>query len=116
MLVVPAGVNGPQAAAWELIKYLVGPENRKTVIDSGQSLNNLKELESYFPERTPLRDAKVFVEAFARREAVPLPVFPRWDAFEQIVNEELSKVRQGQAGVPAAVGLIAPRVNDLPRG
>ena len=116
VLVVPAGVNGPPAAAaWELIKYLVGPENRKVVIDSGQSLNNLKELESYFLERTPLRDAKVFLEASARREAVPLPVFPKWDAFEQIVNEEL-KVRQGQAGVPAAVGLITPRVNDLLRG
>lgn len=87
VLVMPAGVTGPAAAAaWELIKHLVGPENRKVVIDSGQSLNNLKQLEDYFLKNTPLRDAKVFVDAFERKEAVPLPVFPKWDAFEQIVN------------------------------
>lgn len=116
-MVLPAGVKGPAAAAaWELIKFVAGPENRKSVIDTGQSLNNLKQLEEYFLRNSPLRDAKVYVDAFERKEAVPLPVFAKWDAFEQIVNEELSKLQQGRVSAQTAVGVITPRVNDLLRG
>ena len=116
-LTIPTQVKGqPAAAAWELMKFVAGPTYQKGLIRDGLALTNLKDLVDYFHKNTPVRDPKVFTDALERREVTPLPLFPRWTEFDQIVGEEMNKVRRGEVGLAAAVGNIKPRVADLLKG
>jgi multiple sugar transport system substrate-binding protein len=111
---IPVGVSGPRAAAaWELAKYIAGPEWQKGLIDAGQSLTHLKSQVDYFLKHCPIKDSKTFVEPYERKEVTHIPLIPRWVEYTAVVDEEFNKVRSGEAGVPAAVGAIKARVNEV---
>ena len=38
---------------------------------------------------------------------------PKWDDYNAIVNEEMTKVRRGELNVPTALGAIKTRANEL---
>jgi ABC-type glycerol-3-phosphate transport system substrate-binding protein len=113
-LTIPNGVQGPKAAAaWELIKYVSGPDYQKALIDVGQAMTNHKGLVDYFNAKSPVRDAKVFSDAYDKKEVVPIPLVPRWADYRAIVDEEMTKVRRGELNVQTAMGQIKTRANDL---
>jgi ABC-type glycerol-3-phosphate transport system substrate-binding protein len=116
-LTIPTLVKGQTAAAaWELMKFIAGPTYQKQLIRDGLSLTDLKELVDYFHKNTPVRDPKVYTDALEKKEVTALPLFPKWNDFVAIVTEEMNKVRSGAVSLPAAVGSIKPRVNDLLKG
>lgn len=116
-ITIPTGVSGQQAAtAWELLKFVAGPVYEKALIDAGVNLTNLKELVDYFLKKSPIRNARVFMDAFDKKEVAPLPLFTKWSDYEAVVNDELGKARRGEVGVPAAVNAIKPRVAPLLAG
>jgi ABC-type glycerol-3-phosphate transport system substrate-binding protein len=109
-LTIPVGVKGqPAATAWELIKYISGPSYQRPLIQVGQVITNLKELVDYFLKNSPVKDAKVFVDAYENKDVTPIPLMPRWDEYNLIVNEEMAKVRSGQTNVLVALGSIKSR-------
>lgn len=115
-LTMPTIVQGqPAATAWELMKFVAGPTFQKGLIRDGLAVTNLKELVDYFQKNTPVRNPKVFTDAFEKKEVTPLPLFPRWAEFSDAASEEFDKVRRGEASVQAAVGNLKPRVSGLLR-
>ncbi|MDQ3703256.1 MAG: extracellular solute-binding protein [Chloroflexota bacterium] len=115
-LTLPVSVTGQKAAtAWELIKFITGPSYQQGLIKDGLAMTNLKELGDFFLQNTPVKDAQVFLDAFEKREVAALPFVARWAEFATIANEELTKVRQGEVGVPAAAAQIKSRGNEVLR-
>jgi len=113
-LTIPVGVKGqPAATAWELMKFIVGPAYQKPQIKVGQIITNLKELVDFFLKESPIKDAKVFVEAYDNKDVTPIPLFPKWDDYNTIVNEEMAKVRSGETTVATALGNVKTRANTL---
>ena len=113
-LTIPVGVKGqPAATAWELIKYVSGPGYQQPQIQVGQIITNLKELVDYFLKNSPVKDAKVFVDAYETKEVTPIPLMPKWDDYNTIVNEEMTKVHKAETSIPAALGTIKSRTADL---
>jgi ABC-type glycerol-3-phosphate transport system substrate-binding protein len=113
-LTIPVGVKGqPAATAWELLKYIAGPGYQKPQILVGQVITNLKELVDFFLEKSPVKDAKVFVDAYEKKEVTPIPLMPRWDEYNVVVNEEMTKVRTGETTVSVALANVPPRSATL---
>jgi len=116
-LSIPVGVKGqPAATAWELIKFISGPGYQKPQILVGQVITNLKELVDYFLKNSPVKDAKVFVDAYDNKDVTPIPLMPRWDEYNVIANEEMAKVRNGETTVSVALGNIKSRSATLLKG
>jgi ABC-type glycerol-3-phosphate transport system substrate-binding protein len=113
-LTIPVGVKGqPAATAWELIKFVAGPGYQKPQILVGQIITNLKELVDFFLKNSPIKDAKVFVDPYDNKEVVPIPLIPRWDDYNGVVGEEMTKVRNGETSVAVALGSIKSRTADM---
>jgi len=111
---IPTGVTGAKAAAaWELAKYITSPAFQKGLIDAGQNLTNRKDQVDYFLKTSPIRDRKVFMDAYDKKEVVAIPLFPKWRDYNIIVGEEMTKVRRGELNVQTALGSIKSRANDL---
>jgi multiple sugar transport system substrate-binding protein len=111
---IPAGVKGqPAATAWELIKFIAGPVYQKGQIDTGIALTNLKELVDYFLKQSPVQNARVFIDAYDKREVTAIPLIPKWQEYADIVNEEFGKVARGEASTQIVVGAIKSRANEL---
>jgi ABC-type glycerol-3-phosphate transport system substrate-binding protein len=113
-LTIPVGITGQRAAtAWELAKYMTGFAYQKGQIDAGQALTNRKDQVDYFYKHTPVRNGKLFMELYDRNEVMSIPLIPKWIEYNAIYTEEFDKVRRGEVGVPAAMGAIKARVNEL---
>jgi multiple sugar transport system substrate-binding protein len=111
---IPVGVKGqPAATAWELAKFITSAAYQKGQIDAGQSLTNRKDQVEYFLKYSPIRNAKVFMDAYEKKEVVPIPLIPQWEEYNNIVNEEMGKVRRGEVNVQTALGSIKSRTADL---
>jgi len=111
---IPVGVTGAKAAAaWELAKYITGPLFQKGLIDAGQNLTNRKDQVDYFLKTSPIRDRKVFMDAYDKKEVVAIPLFPKWRDYNAIVGEEMTKVRKAEVNVQTALGTIKSRANAL---
>jgi multiple sugar transport system substrate-binding protein len=111
---IPTGVTGlPAATAWEVAKYIMSAEFQKGQIDAGQSLTNRKDQVDYFLKNSPIRNNKVFMDAYDKQEVAAIPLVPKWEEYNAIVNEELTKVRRGEINVPAALTAIKTRANDI---
>jgi hypothetical protein len=76
-------------------------------------MTNHKSLVEYFNTKSPVRDAKVFSDAYEKKEVVPIPLVPRWADYRAIVDEEMTKVRRGEINVQTALGQIKSRADDL---
>jgi multiple sugar transport system substrate-binding protein len=113
-LTIPVGVQGAKAAAaWELIKYVSGPDFQKALIDVGQVMTNHKSLVDYFNQKSPVRNNKVFTDAYDKKEVVPIPLIPKWADYRGVVDEEMTKVRKGELNVQTALGNVKSRTADL---
>jgi hypothetical protein len=69
----------------------------------------------YFLKRSPIKDARVFMDAYDKKEVVPIPLIPKWVEYNQVYTEEFDKVRRGEASVPVALGAIKTRASELLR-
>jgi ABC-type glycerol-3-phosphate transport system substrate-binding protein len=115
-LTIPVGISGQRAAtAWELAKYMTGFAYQKGQIDAGQALTNRKDQVDYFSKNTPVKNGQLFMQLYDKKEVLSIPLIPKWIEYSAIATEELNKVRSGEVGVPAAVGTIKARVNELLR-
>jgi len=113
-MTIPVGVKGQTAAtAWELIKFVAGPGYQKPQILVGQIITNLKELVDFFLKNSPIKDARVFVDPYDGKEVFPIPLIPRWDDYNGVVGEEMTKVRNGETSVAVALGNVKSRTADL---
>jgi ABC-type glycerol-3-phosphate transport system substrate-binding protein len=112
---IPVGITGQKAAtAWELVKFITSAAYQKGQIDAGQSLTNRKDQVDYFLKNSPIKNAKVFMDAYDKKEVTAIPIVPKWVEYnDQIVAEEMTKVRRGDLSVPAALGNIKMRANDI---
>ena len=70
----------------------------------------------YFLKNSPIRNAKVFMDAYDKKEVAAIPLVPKWEDYNGVVNEELTKVRRGEINVPAALTAIKTRANDVLKG
>jgi multiple sugar transport system substrate-binding protein len=113
-LTIPVGVTGQKAAtAWELAKFITGPTYQKGLIDVGQALTNRKDLVDYFLRNSPIKNAKVFMDAYENREVLPIPLIPKWQEYNGIVTEEMNKVRRGEVSVREAMRVIKSRASAV---
>lgn len=113
-MTIPVGVAGQKAVtAWELMKFVMGPSYQKGLIKDGLAMTNLKELNEFFLQNSPVKNPEVFVAAFEKREVTALPFVARWTDFSAIAGEELTKVSRGEVSVPAALGQIKVRGNEV---
>jgi multiple sugar transport system substrate-binding protein len=111
---IPTGIKGqPAATAWELVKFITSAAYQKGQIDAGQSLTNRKDQVDYFLKNSPIKNARVFMDAYDKKEVTAIPLVPKWVEYNDIVNEEMTKVRRGEQAVQAALTNIKTRANDL---
>ena len=113
-LTIPVGVTGqPAADAYELAKFITGPVYQKALIDVGQAITNLKSLVDYFVQKSPIRDAHVFMDAYSKGEVLPIPLIPQWQDYSKIYSGEFNKVRAGTATVADALSAIKTQTDAL---
>lgn len=113
-LTISVGVTGQKAAtAWELAKFITGPIYQKGLIDAGQALTNRKDLVEYFLKNSPIKNARVFMDAYEHREVLPIPLIPKWQEYNGIVTEEMNRVRRGEVTVREAIRAIKTRVSTV---
>jgi multiple sugar transport system substrate-binding protein len=113
-LTIPVGVTGqPAADAWELAKFIAGPVYQKAQIDVGQAITNLKSLVDYFVQKSPIRDAHVFMDAYNKGEVLPIPLIPQWQDYGKIYNAAFDKVRAGTSTVTDALSAIKTQTDSL---
>jgi multiple sugar transport system substrate-binding protein len=111
---IPTGVQGQKAAtAWEVAKYITSAQFQKGQIDAGQALTNRKDQVDYFLKNSPIKNNKVFMDAYDKKEVAAIPLHPKWEDYNMVIGEELTKVRQGALSVPAALTAIKSRTADL---
>lgn len=113
---IPVGIKGqPAATAWELVKFITSAAFQKGQIDAGQSLTNRKDQVDYFLKNSPIKDSKVFMDAYEKKETVAIPLVPKWEEYNAVVVEEMTKVRTGELSVPSALTSIKSRTAELLR-
>ncbi|GEM_PF-1020972 len=111
---IPVGVTGQAAAdAWELAKFIAGPGYQKAQIDVGQQITNLKSQVAYFLQKSPVRDAHVFMDAYTKGEVTPIPLIPQWQDYGKIYGAAFAKVRGGSATVTDALSTIKAQTDAL---
>jgi len=66
-----------------------GRPTSKALIDVGQAITNLKSLVDYFVQKSPIRDAHVFMDAYSKGEVLPIPLIPQWQGLQQDLQRRI---------------------------
>ncbi|HEX2037339.1 MAG TPA: extracellular solute-binding protein, partial [Chloroflexota bacterium] len=98
---------------FELLKQVVGPAGQTDWYRLARFAPSLKPLlnGAYLQEQEPPANKKAIVDGIAA--AKPMPRSPRWLDIDQVVVENLGKVREGAVSVRDALGDIDRRVTAI---
>ena len=68
---------------------------------------------AYFVQKSPIRDAHVFMDAYNKGEVLPIPLIPQWQDYGKIYNAAFNKVRAGTSTVTDALSAIKMQTDAL---
>ncbi|BAB04963.1 BH1244 [Halalkalibacterium halodurans C-125] len=99
-------------AAWELVKFMTGPEGQKITAIHGGNAPTIEALYSddEVLEASPLFANEEFVETL--QNAVPRPVSPIYPEISDIMQVEISKLLAGELTAEEAVQNMEEKMNE----
>jgi len=108
-------------AAWEVLKFLAGPEGSLTFTKGGliipaigfdpknpEATNAI--LKAFF-QPPPPRHQQYFLTV--NKTAIPTETFERWSEAQNLINKALGPVWEGKESVKAALDKVAPAVQKI---
>lgn len=111
--VIANGSQNPDAA-WEFVKYAVGPDGQKKLTELGFAipvLQSVAESPVYLEQTSAPINHKVFLDALAY--ARPKPTFRGYEEWAGVVGDSLYNVWIGDIGIDEALDEIVPAADDV---
>lgn len=108
---IPSQARHPQAA-WELVRFLAGPEAQKIIVGAEFSTPALKSIaHSDIFLSPPPANAKAFIESIEYGHLPP--VTPVYERMMEIINRNLELLWIGKKNAEEVAQRIVPEVNRL---
>lgn len=113
---VIAGSNA-EPAAWEFLKYLVGPETVSTFAFVGRSFPWRKAIATSreYRDKQPFKNLDVLFK-LGDKNGKTYPTVPAWDQIQTFANEHFSQMARGSLGVREGLDRIKTEADRLLAG